>query len=184
MIQRRKFGLKRSCIFLVMNFWSLCPFSDFYLIFKWIFIVFLFKNRRKGGLLTRRCWCGVTRSMDLHQRECRAIAIRRPRWRPIFFSSWRRMERQISIGRTTTDGTTRSSSDGHDLLSPRRRVELSGALDPHRTDDDRGAAWSRDRDRPTYLIRSDDSDYVRLTIAVRLWSDRPTIGANSPPNRD
>ena len=54
---------------------------------------------------------GITRSMDLHQCEGCAITIGRPPWRPIFFSLWRLMERQISVGRTTTDRTTRSSSD-------------------------------------------------------------------------
>ena len=48
-IQWRKFGLKRSCIFKVMNFWNFCPFSDFYLIFKLIFMnISLFKSRKKG----------------------------------------------------------------------------------------------------------------------------------------
>ena len=36
-IQCRQFGLKRSCIFKVMNFLSFCPFSDFNLIFTEIF---------------------------------------------------------------------------------------------------------------------------------------------------
>ena len=38
-IQWRKFGFKRSCIFKLMNFSSLWPFSNFYLIFKLIFIL-------------------------------------------------------------------------------------------------------------------------------------------------
>ena len=74
----------------------------------------------------RRTHCsprGITRSMDLHQRECRVIAIGQPRWRPILFSSWRRMERQISITQTIAiDGLPDDSS---------------GRSDPHRTDDNR-----------------------------------------------
>ena len=54
-IQWRKFRLKRSCIFKVINFWSLCPFSDFYLILNWFFIkfilIFLIKIVKKGGFL-------------------------------------------------------------------------------------------------------------------------------------
>ena len=50
-IQWRKFGLKRSYTFKVMNFWSLWPFSHFYLIFKLISIsIFSIKNRKKGYL--------------------------------------------------------------------------------------------------------------------------------------
>ena len=51
-IQWRKFGLKRSCIFKVMNFWSLCPFlflSDFKLIFIEFILIFLIKIAKRGG---------------------------------------------------------------------------------------------------------------------------------------
>ena len=48
-IQWRKFGLK-SCIFKVMNFWSLCPFSDFYLIFlNFIKCILSLKKLQKVG---------------------------------------------------------------------------------------------------------------------------------------
>ena len=50
-IQWRKYGLKRSSAFRVMNFLSLCPFFDFYL----IFISFLLlKSRKKGIILPAR----------------------------------------------------------------------------------------------------------------------------------
>ena len=42
LIQGRKFGLKRSCIFKVMNFWSLCPFFQ---IFIWFFNLFCYWKR-------------------------------------------------------------------------------------------------------------------------------------------
>ena len=57
-IQWKKFGLKRSCIFKVMNLWSLCLYLIFYLIFKWIFKCFsLFKSRKRGWTY-RRWWRG------------------------------------------------------------------------------------------------------------------------------
>ena len=132
---------------------------------------------------THRSPCGVTRSMDLHQRECHAIAIGRPRWRPILFSSWRRMERQISITRTITiDGLPGDSS---------------GWSDPHRTDNDRASTrhWSVKSGPPNLPdqigrqrlkgnhYRGSRSRFDRGPIATWLWPDRPTIGANSPPNR-
>ena len=50
-IQWRKFGLKRSCIFKVMNLWSLCLFLNF----NWFLIDFLmkfslFQSRKRGEL--------------------------------------------------------------------------------------------------------------------------------------
>ena len=64
-IQWRKFGSKRSSTFKVMNLWSLCPFSDFYLIFKLIFrLIFPIKIAKKRGVFYfipqtpwRLTWC-------------------------------------------------------------------------------------------------------------------------------
>ena len=49
-IQWRKFELKRSCIFKVMNFWSLCLFLIFIWFLNWFLYQFpLFKIAKKGG---------------------------------------------------------------------------------------------------------------------------------------
>ena len=49
-IQWRKFGLKRSCIFKVMNFWSLCLFLIFIWFLNWFLYQFpLFKIAKKEG---------------------------------------------------------------------------------------------------------------------------------------
>ena len=48
-IQWRKFRLKRSCIFKVMNFWSLCLFLIFIWFFIWFLLIFsLLKSWKKG----------------------------------------------------------------------------------------------------------------------------------------
>ena len=54
-IQWRKFGLKRSCIFWVMNLWVYALFSDFNSIFK---LIFSYLKSQKRGFLTRRWWRG------------------------------------------------------------------------------------------------------------------------------
>ena len=49
MIQWRKFGLKTSSTFRVMNFFKFMPFSDFYFLFKCIFLrIFFTKIVKKG----------------------------------------------------------------------------------------------------------------------------------------
>ena len=50
-IQWRKFGLKSSCIFKVMNFWSLCLFLIFILFLN---CFFLLKSRKRGGIFVHR----------------------------------------------------------------------------------------------------------------------------------
>ena len=57
-IQWRKFGLKRSCIFKVMNFQSLCPFWDFNLNFNEFLISISYLKSQKGVFyLFHRPWC-------------------------------------------------------------------------------------------------------------------------------
>ena len=57
-IQWRKFWLKRSFIFKVINLWSLCLFSNFYLILNWFFLI---KIAKKWGILVHRprSWRGA-----------------------------------------------------------------------------------------------------------------------------
>ena len=60
-IQCRKFGLKRSYIFKVMNLWSLCPFSDFYLIFlNFIKCILSLKKLQKVGFYLHDCGADVS----------------------------------------------------------------------------------------------------------------------------
>ena len=70
-------------------------------------------------------------------------------WSP---SDGRRLTERRDLHQTTTML--------RDLLSPWRRVELSGASDPHRTGDERASRchWSCDQDLQTYLIKWNGSD--------------------------
>ena len=57
-IQWRKFGLKRSSTFKVMNCWSLCLFVIFILFLNAFFKTIFFIKIAKKGLLTCRWWRG------------------------------------------------------------------------------------------------------------------------------
>ena len=77
-IQWRKFGLKRSSTFRVMDFWSLCPFSDFYLIFINIFFTKITKKGLSNQVMTwwacpggELTWCtGPPHGCDATLRPC------------------------------------------------------------------------------------------------------------------
>ena len=90
---------------------------------------------------------------------------------------------QISIGRATKE-----HQRDRGAIAIRRPLcsrsfshhsNASGRLDPHRTGGITRNS-SRDRDRPTYLIRSDGSDFIGLTIVAH---DRGSIVVRSLSNR-
>ena len=70
---------------------------------------------------------------------------------------------------------SRTATMEYDLLSLQQRVDLSWALDPHRTDDDRGKAWSRDQ--TTHLTWSDWT--AAINCVSRSWFDRGPIALRS-----
>ena len=80
-IQWRKFEIKRSCIFRVMNFKSLYPLLDFYLIFLIYFVIE--KNPKKWGFIRRTAGLTWRAGMADAARETRADVTRhtRPRER-------------------------------------------------------------------------------------------------------
>ena len=59
-----------------MNFWSLCPFSGFYLIFKKNFIKYFLYQNRKKRVLTCKCWRGKR-----YQRRADMARDHRTSWR-------------------------------------------------------------------------------------------------------